>query len=169
MQRPSARGLRSILLARSASVLEALPYWMAPLRVLGRICVGSRARNCRTGDVLDDEQVQAATKEDVLNALSQMTGKLRGRLGESLATIHEHSVPLAEGTTPSLEAAKAFTTGMNVANSAGHLAAVPLLERAVAIDPGFATAYAWLGRDYGAVGQRLALLRRPPEESLAIP
>jgi tetratricopeptide (TPR) repeat protein len=35
----------------------------------------------------------------------------------------------------------------------GHLAAVPWLQRATEIDPKFATAYAWLGRAYGAVGE----------------
>jgi len=45
-----------------------------------------RAKNCRTGDVLDEEQVQAARKEDVLNALSQIATKFRTRVGESLAT-----------------------------------------------------------------------------------
>ena len=115
--------------------------------------LGLRARNCRTGDVLDDEQAQAGRKEDVLTALSQMANKLRGRLGESLAKIHEHSVPLAEATTSSLEASKAFSMGLSVLNSTGHRAAVPLLKRATEIDPGFAAAYAWLGRAYGGIGE----------------
>jgi hypothetical protein len=49
--------------------------------------LGLRAKNCRTGDVLDEEQVQAARKEDVLNALSQMASKFRTRVGESLSTV----------------------------------------------------------------------------------
>ena len=36
-----------------------------------------RAKNCRTGAVLDEEQAQAAKKEDVLNALSRMASKFR--------------------------------------------------------------------------------------------
>ncbi|MDQ1473049.1 MAG: eukaryotic-like serine/threonine-protein kinase [Bryobacterales bacterium] len=115
--------------------------------------LGLRARNCRTGDVFDDEQVQAGRKEDVLTALSQMANKLRGRLGESLAMIHEHSIPLAEATTSSLEAAKAFSMGLSVLNSTGHRAAVPSLKRATEIDPRFAAAYAWLGRAYGGIGE----------------
>src|SRR5215469_4899552 len=35
----------------------------------------------------------------------------------------------------------------------GHLAMVPLLKRAIEIDPNFATAYAWQGRAYGAIGE----------------
>src|ERR1039458_1623391 len=67
-----------------------------------------RARDCRTGDILDDEQGQAAKKEDVLAALSQIAGRFRIRIGESLATVEKHDTPLAEATTPSLEALKAF-------------------------------------------------------------
>jgi eukaryotic-like serine/threonine-protein kinase len=132
----------------STAVLEG------SITLLGsKYVLGLRARNCRTGDVLDDEQVQAGRKEDVLAALSQMANKLRGRLGESLATIHEHSIPLAEATTSSLEALKAFSMGLSVLNSSGHLAAVPLLKRATGIDPRFAAAYAWLGRAYTGIGE----------------
>ena len=73
--------------------------------------LGLRAKNCRTGDVLDEEQAQAARKEDVLNALSQIASKFRTRVGESLATVKQHDTPLAEATTPSLEALKAYSAG----------------------------------------------------------
>ena len=107
-----------------------------------------RARNCRTGDVLDDEQGQAARKEDVLAALSRIAGRFRTRIGESLATVEKHDTPLAEATTPSLEALKSYSTALQVASSIGPGAAVPHLERAIGIDPQFAMAYALLGRMY---------------------
>src|SRR5580658_8223158 len=71
--------------------------------------VGLRARNCRTADVLDEEQVQAARKEDVLNALSQIASKFRTRVGESLSTVEKLDTPLEEATTSSLEALKAYS------------------------------------------------------------
>ena len=74
--------------------------------------LGLRAKNCETGNILDQEQIQAARREDVLNALSEIARKLRTRLGESQATVEKHSTPLAEATTPSLEALKAYSTGM---------------------------------------------------------
>src|SRR6516162_7058012 len=58
--------------------------------------LGLRARDCRTGDVLAEEQVQAARKEEVLYALSRVAGKFRTRLGESLTTVKEHNIPLSE-------------------------------------------------------------------------
>jgi hypothetical protein len=65
-----------------------------------------RAKNCRTGDVLDEEQVQAERKEDVLIALSQIASRFRTRVGESLSTVKSHDTPLAEATTPFLRSGK---------------------------------------------------------------
>ncbi len=112
-----------------------------------------RARNCRTGEVLDDQQVQAAKKEDVLNALTQIAGKFRARVGESLATVEEHSTPLAEAATPSLEALNAYSAGWKLLNSRGSAAALPAFKRATAIDPRFAMAYAFLGGVYSEIGE----------------
>jgi eukaryotic-like serine/threonine-protein kinase len=110
--------------------------------------LGLRATNCRSGDALDKEQVQAPRKEDVLNSLSQIARTFRTRVGESLATVEKHDTPLAEATTPSLEALKAFSAGVKVSNTIGGAAAVPLLKRAIEIDPKFAMAHAVLGLVY---------------------
>jgi serine/threonine protein kinase/tetratricopeptide (TPR) repeat protein len=107
--------------------------------------LGLRATNCRTGDVLDEEQVQAARKEDVLNTLSQIASKFRTRVGESLAMVQRHDTPLAEAMTPSLEALKAYSTAWKVASTTGNKAAIPFFKRAVELDPQFALAYARLG------------------------
>jgi tetratricopeptide (TPR) repeat protein len=115
--------------------------------------LGLRARNCKTGRILDQEQIQAARREDVLNSLSQIASKFRTRVGESLATVEQHSTPLASATTPSLEALKAYSAGMKVVVSAGNAAAIPFYRRAVEIDPKFALAYAQLGVSYSAIGE----------------
>jgi eukaryotic-like serine/threonine-protein kinase len=115
--------------------------------------LGLRAKNCRTADVLDEEQVQAARKEDVLNALTQIASKFRTRVGESLVTVEKHDTPLAEATTPSLEALKAFSMGWKVSASEGGTPAIPFFKRAVEIDPKFAIAYAALGLMYGSSGE----------------
>src|SRR6185295_10895605 len=60
--------------------------------------LGLRAKNCSTGNTLHQEQIQAARIEDVLNALSEIARRLRTRLGESRATVEEHSTPLADAT-----------------------------------------------------------------------
>ena len=115
--------------------------------------LGLRARNCRTGDVLGEEQAQVARKEDVLNALTQIASKFRTRVGESLATVEKHSTPLAEATTSSLEALKTYSAAWKVFSSSGDAAALPLFKRAIEIDPKFALAHAWLGRLYANLGE----------------
>jgi len=133
----------------SAAVLEGSVASLGSQYVLGL-----RAKNCRTGDVLDEEQVQAARKEDVLNALSQIASKFRTRVGESLTTVEKHDTPLQEATTPSLEALKAYSTAWKVHFSTGDAtAALPLYKRALEIDPKFAMAYANLGNLYGEMGE----------------
>ena len=111
--------------------------------------LGLRAKNCSTGSVLDEEQAQAARKEDVLNALSQMAAQFRVRVGESVSTMEKHDMPLPEATTPSLEAFQAFTTGLNLHGTKGAGAALPFFQRAIEIDPNFAIAHNWLAWAYG--------------------
>jgi len=132
----------------SAAVLEGSIASLGSQYVLGL-----RAKNCRTGDILDEEQAQAARKEDVLNALSQIAGKFRTRVGESLGTVEQHDTPLEEATTPSLEALKAYSTAWKVGSSTGTAAAVPLFKRALEIDPKFAMAHANLGLAYSSIGE----------------
>jgi eukaryotic-like serine/threonine-protein kinase len=110
--------------------------------------LGLHATNCRTGDILDEEQAQAARKEDVLNVLSQMARKFRTSLGESLSTVEKHNTPLAEATTSSLEALKAYSAAWRIHASSGAAAALPSFKRATEIDPDFAMAHASLGRMY---------------------
>jgi eukaryotic-like serine/threonine-protein kinase len=132
----------------SAAVLDG-----SIARLGSQYVLGLRARDCRTGQVLAEEQAQAAREEDVLNALGQIASKFRTRVGESLTTVEKHNTPLAEATTPSLEALRALTTANKVAGSSGSAAAVPFFKRAIAIDPNFATAHAALGRMYGDIGE----------------
>ncbi len=115
------------------------------------LCI--RARNCLTGDILAYEQAQVATKEDVLNALTGLAARIRERLGESLSAISEHSTPLEEATTPSLEALKAYSAARNAVFTRGFSAAIPHLQRAIAIDPQFALALADMGFYYWNMGQ----------------
>jgi serine/threonine protein kinase/Tfp pilus assembly protein PilF len=116
--------------------------------------LGLRARNCTTGNTVHQGQVQVARREDVLNALSQAARTFRTDVGESRATVEQHSTPLAEATTPSLEALKAYSTGLLATLSSGNAAvAIPLHRRAVEIDPEFAMAYAMSGLLYSSVGE----------------
>ncbi len=100
------------------------------------------AVNTSTGDSLGQEQAQASSKEQILNALGKATTSIRQKLGESLASVEKFDKPLEQATTSSLEALKAFTEGDALHSAQGEdLASIPFYQRAIALDPNFALAY----------------------------
>jgi serine/threonine protein kinase/tetratricopeptide (TPR) repeat protein len=115
--------------------------------------VGLKAVNCQSGDLLAEEQVTAVTKEKVLNALGEAVSKLRGELGESLVTVQKFDVPLAEATTSSLEALKAYSLGARAFRETGNASSLPYHLRAVELDPNFAMGYEAVGQNYFGLGE----------------
>jgi eukaryotic-like serine/threonine-protein kinase len=111
------------------------------------------ATNCATGDSLAREQVTAATKEAVLPAVGKAASSLRGKLGESLASIQKFDTPVTDATTTSLEALKAYAAADEMRNGGGEAESIPLFQHAVELDPNFALAYARLSAIYGNLGE----------------
>jgi tetratricopeptide (TPR) repeat protein len=121
--------------------------------------LGVRASGCRSGEVLGEEQAQVKTKEDVLNALSDIASRLRVRLGESHSTLDEHNRPLPDASTASLDALKAYTAGLRAQGGPRRLAAIEQFKRAVEIDDGFAVAHARLGTTYSIAGESVLAIQ----------
>jgi serine/threonine protein kinase len=115
--------------------------------------LGLKAVNCQSGDTLAEQQVTAASKEKVLDALGGAASKLRTELGESLATVQKFDVPLEQATTSSLEALKAYSLGQEAYREKGPAAALPYHQRAIELDPNFAMGYRAVGSDYGNLGE----------------
>jgi len=115
--------------------------------------LGLKAVNCQSGDTLAEEQVTAASKEKVLDALGGAASKLRTELGESLATVQKFDVPLEQATTSSLEALKAYSLGRKADNEKGSAAALPYDQRAIELDPNFAMGYRAVGIDYANLSE----------------
>jgi hypothetical protein len=103
------------------------------------------ALNCRTGDTIARQQVEAGNKEKVLAALGTAAKVLRGPLGEGVNTIERFSAPIEQATTSSLEAMKAYALGDEKRAKDGDLASLPFYKRAAELDPNFAMAYARMG------------------------
>ena len=112
---------------------------IAPLGT--RYVITLQAITCQDGATLAREQIEALDKEHVLNALGTAAAAMRGKLGESRNSIQKRNRPLAEATTPSLEALQLYTAGYGENFRGNFLAGDPLIERALAIDPNFAMAY----------------------------
>jgi eukaryotic-like serine/threonine-protein kinase len=124
-------------------------YIAGAIGTLGkRYVVGLEAVNCQSGELLAQEQVTAASKVKVLEALGRAASKLRTELGESLATVQKFDTPLPEATTFSLEALQAYSRGRKVLNEKGPAAALPYRQRAIELDPNFAMGYLVVGDNY---------------------
>ena len=115
--------------------------------------LGLKAVNCQSGEPLAQEQVTANGKENVLNAVGEAAAKLRGRLGESLATVQKFDVPLPEATTSSLEALQAYSAARKAHNENDDQASLPYAQRAIQLDPNFAMAYGIMGFAYLHLGE----------------
>jgi eukaryotic-like serine/threonine-protein kinase len=112
-----------------------------------------KAVNCQNGDTLAEEQATARSKEGVLDTLGVLASRLRRELGESLATVQRFDAPLADSTTPSLEALKAYSLGWKTYGQKGAAAALPYDQHAIELDPNFVAGYLAMGVDYGVLGQ----------------
>jgi eukaryotic-like serine/threonine-protein kinase len=107
-----------------------------------------KAVNCQSGTTLADEQVTAESKEKVVDTLGDAATKLRGELGESLATVQKLDIPLEQATTSSLEALKEFSlVHFEDPGSLRHL------QRAMELDPSFASAIHSAGFYYEVTGE----------------
>ncbi len=115
--------------------------------------LGLKAVNCQNGDTLAQELVTATSKEKVLDALGEAASRLRGELGESLATLQKFDVPLIQATTSSLEALKAYSLGKKAADEKGAAIALPYFQHAIELDPNFAMGYNALGTTYFNLSQ----------------
>jgi eukaryotic-like serine/threonine-protein kinase len=107
-----------------------------------------RAVSCQTGDAIASEQGEAENKEAVLRTVGAVTTALRSKLGESLASVERYDAPVEDATTSSLPALRAFSEAEGLRDADNDRAAIPLLKRAVELDPTFALAYARLGAAY---------------------
>jgi eukaryotic-like serine/threonine-protein kinase len=107
----------------------------------------------QSGESLAHEQVEAESREQVLQALSRAAMQLRGKLGESLGSIQQFDKPLKQATTSKLEAFKALSLGFDRSYSGDVMEAIRFYKRAVEIDPDFALAYNVLSVTHGATGR----------------
>src|SRR6202162_4156711 len=154
MTRPASTKLTPEVARELCQRAGSKAYLAGSIGVLGsQYVLGLKAVNCRSGDTLAEEQVTAAAKEKVLDTLGEAASKLRGELGESLATVQKFDVHLPEATTSSLEALQAYSLGVKASNENAPAAALPYHQRAIQLDPNFAMGYSAVGIDYFELAQ----------------
>ena len=107
-----------------------------------------------SGEVLAAERETAEDETRIISAVDRLSNHLRGRIGESLKSLRAEP-PLDRVTTSSLQALEKYTQALYAAHVRSDAArAVMLLEEAVALDTGFATAYRSLGAFLWSMGER---------------
>jgi tetratricopeptide (TPR) repeat protein len=111
-----------------------------------------QAITCQAGATLARQQIEAEDKDHVLKAVGKAATALRAKLGESGRSIQKLNRPLEQATTVSLEALQSFSAGYAEWSRGRFLAARPLMERAISLDPNFALAYVGLAASYGNAG-----------------
>jgi hypothetical protein len=162
MTRPASTRLTPEVVREVCQRATSKAYIAGSIASLGsQYVLGLKAVNCQSGDTLAEEQVTAASKEKVLDALGEEASKLRTELGESLAMVRKFDLPLEQETTSSLEALKAFSLGVKASNEKGPGASLPYDQRAIELDPNFAIGYNGVGVDY-----LISASRRGPASTL---
>jgi hypothetical protein len=154
MARPAASPLTPDVARELCQRTSGKAYIAGSIAGLGsQYVLGLKAVNCQSSDVLAREQVTAAAKEKVLDAVGQAAAKLRAELGESLATVQKFDVPLADATTPSLDALKAYSLGQRAVREKGQAAGLPYYLHAIQLDPNFAMGYRAVGNTYSNMSE----------------
>jgi Tfp pilus assembly protein PilF len=67
--------------------------------------------------------------------------------------VQKFDVPLEQATTPSLPALNAYGTALSIWDQKGDRACLPLLQRALDLDPNFAMAYGAMATIYHNLGE----------------
>jgi tetratricopeptide (TPR) repeat protein len=102
--------------------------------------LSARILNAADGSELVALRETAADDAGIVAALDKLSGRVRERIGESLKTIRGGQ-PLDQVTTGSLEALRLYSEAAVLSDQGFPDKAIPMLERAIALDSGFAMAW----------------------------
>ncbi len=133
--------------AREIALREGFRLVLAPAisSTGGSYLLSASLLDPATGTILKSETVYARTKDAVLEAVDELSGKIRGTLGEAGEMIAGEAKPLTKATTGSLEALQHFSLGREAHIAQQFDKARTLYEEALRIDPAFTGARASLG------------------------
>jgi DNA-binding winged helix-turn-helix (wHTH) protein/tetratricopeptide (TPR) repeat protein len=130
--------------------------------------IGLSATNCQTGTPFGTEQSESADKEHVLAALGASATGIRKKLGETLPSIQKYDLPIEQVTTGSLEALRAYSLGMKYVTMDNYRGALPYFQRAVELDPNFASARMRVANAIGEGGGQQSIAKENIEKAYAL-
>jgi hypothetical protein len=118
----------------------------------GAYVLSARVIAAVTAEGLVAERETAASTQELIAAVDRLSAKVRERIGESLRTVRS-TPPLNRVTTNSLEALRLYSQGCRMIGTQTQTDAIPFFKQAIALDTGFATAYAALAVIYRNTGR----------------
>jgi len=119
-------------------------------RVGSHFLLTEEAASCADGSTLASAKREAATADDLPGSIDKLAASLRQKLGESRRSIARFDAPLFAANTSSLEALKAYSESLRLAEQGKLPAAIDMLQHAVSADPQFAIAYSDLAAYYAS-------------------
>jgi eukaryotic-like serine/threonine-protein kinase len=129
--------------------------------------LGLSVTDC-AGNELATEQSESPDKEHVLAALGASATRVRKKLGEALPSIQKYDVPIEQVTTPSLDALWAYSRGMKYIGLDEYKEALPQFQRAVELDPNFASAYMRVAYVANYIDGQESLIKENMEKAFAL-
>ncbi|MFL5496261.1 MAG: protein kinase domain-containing protein [Gemmatimonadales bacterium] len=141
MQRDPSSPVTSALAREIAAREGAKAVVAGEISALGKgYVLSARILSAADGSELVALRETAVDDGGIVAALDKLSGRVRERIGESLKTIRGGQ-PLDQVTTGSLEALRLYSEAARLADEGFHDRAIPMLERAIALDSGFAMAW----------------------------
>jgi tetratricopeptide (TPR) repeat protein/DNA-binding winged helix-turn-helix (wHTH) protein len=114
-----------------------------------KLRIDVRLFDARTGQPLQSESLNIDKLDQIPGQIDLLTLKLASQLGAP-STELEHAKGLSQVMTNNLEAYRSYSLALEKAESLHNQEAVALLEKAIALDPQFAMAYARIGYVFAA-------------------
>ena len=148
MQRSGADSVLDERTAREAAVREGWGAVVLPSIAIfdSTFVISARVVDPVTGNELVTETVRARGKSGVIDAIDDLSRKLRRDFGESRLSVMRRSDPLPQVTTASLDALEKYAAGSTAWDNGRMQDARALFEGAIALDSNFALAQVAMGR-----------------------
>jgi len=117
--------------------------------------INAMLQNVSSGEMLGTERVEASGEEGLFTAVDELTRKIKANFKlspEQIASDFDNEV--GKITTSSTEAYNYYREGRILFLRGDSKQSIPLMERAIAIDPNFAMAYRSIGVAYNNSGEK---------------
>ncbi len=142
MQKPENtaldRGIASEIALRDGARAVILP---TVSEVGGRLRVSAEVVDPHSQATVYAETADGRGIDSALGSVDDVTGALRVKLGEAMASIQRDSQPLPQVTTSNIDALKAYALGQEAFDAGDYIKAKRLFDTAIGLDPAFAMAY----------------------------